>query len=171
MKSVARRGHKKASSASAGVVVNRRATYDYQLSDRLTVGLSLTGMEAKAARLGHVSLRGAYVVPKRNIQTGRDELFLINASFTLNNNAPKGSGQSRTIIDTGARRILAKRREIERLVDRKSEGLTIVPLKLLTHGRYVKLELAAGKGKKRYDKRRAVQERDIKRELAQQRKR
>ena len=171
MKSVARRGHKKVGSAGTGVVVNRRATYDYQLSDRLTVVLSLTGMETKAARLGHVSLRGAYVVPKRNIQTGRDELFLINASFTLNNNAPKGSGQSRTMIDTGARRILAKRREIERLVDRKSEGLTIVPLKLLTHGRYVKLELAAGKGKKRYDKRRAVQERDIKRELAQRRER
>lgn len=171
MKSVARRGHKKAGSTNTGVVVNRRATYDYQLSDRLTAGLSLTGMETKAARLGHVSLRGAYVVPRRNIQTGRDELFLINASFTLNNNTPKGSGQSRTMIDTGARRILAKRREIERLVDRKNEGLTIVPLKLLTHGRYVKLELAAGKGKKRYDKRRAVQERDIKRELAQRRKR
>ena len=109
-------------------------------------------------------------MPKRNIQTGRDELFLINASFTLNNNAPKGSGQSRTTIDTRARRILAKRREIERLVDCKSEGLTIVPLKLLTQGRYVKLELAAGKGKKRYDKRRAVRERDIKRELAQRRR-
>ena len=171
MKSVARRGHKKAGSTNTGVVVNRRATYDYQLSDRLTAGLSLTGMETKAARLGHVSLRGAYVVPRRNIQTGRDELFLINASFTLNNNTPKGSGQSRTMIDTGARRILAKRREIERLVDHKNEGLTIVPLKLLTQGRYVKLELAAGKGKKRYDKRRAVQERDIKRELAQRRKR
>lgn len=171
MKSVARRGHKKAGSTNTGVVVNRRATYDYQLSDRLTAGLSLTGMETKAARLGHVSLRGAYVVPRRNIQTGKDELFLINASFTLNNNTPKGSGQSRTMIDTGARRILAKRREIERLVDHKNEGLTIVPLKLLTHGRYVKLELAAGKGKKRYDKRRAVQERDIKRELAQRRKR
>ena len=170
MKSVARRGHKKASLASVRAVVNRRATYDYQLSDRLTAGLSLTGMETKAARLGHVSLRGAYVVPRRNIQTGRDELFLINASFTLNNNTPKGSGQSRTTIDTRARRILAKRREIERLVDRKSEGLTIVPLKLLTHGRYVKLELAAGKGKKRYDKRQAVRERDIKRELAQRRK-
>ncbi len=171
MKSVARRGHKKAGSTNTGVVVNRRATYDYQLSDRLTAGLSLTGMETKAARLGHVSLRGAYVVPRRNIQTGKDELFLINASFTLNNNAPKGSGQSRTMIDTRARRILAKRREIERLVGRKSEGLTIVPLKLLMRGRYVKLELAAGKGKKRYDKRRAVQERDIKRELAQRRKR
>lgn len=170
MKSVARRGHKKASPASAGVVVNRRATYDYQLSDRLTAGLSLTGMETKAARLGHVSLRGAYVVPKRNIQTGKDELFLINASFTLNNNAPKGSGQSRTMIDTRARRILAKRREIERLVGCKSEGLTIVPLKLLTRGRYVKLDLAAGKGKKRYDKRQVVRERDIKRELAQRRR-
>ena len=102
MKSVARRGHKKAGSTNTGAVVNRRATYDYQLSDRLTVGLSLTGMETKAARLGHVSLRGAYVVPKRNVKTGRDELFLINASFTLNNNTPKGSGQSRTMIDTGS---------------------------------------------------------------------
>ena len=121
MKSVARRGHKKAGSTNTGVVVNRRATYDYQLSDRLTVGLSLTGMETKAARLGHVSLRGAYVVPKRNIQTGRDELFLINASFTLNNNAPKGSGQSRTMIDTGARRSLAKRRAAGRPQERRSD--------------------------------------------------
>ena len=59
-----RRGHKQ-NKASTGVIINRRASYDYSLSDSLTVGLSLTGLEVKAARLNRVSLKGAYVVPKR----------------------------------------------------------------------------------------------------------
>lgn len=166
MKSVARRGHKTGNkSQTAPAIINRRASYDYNLSDKLVVGLELTGAETKAARLNHVSLRGAYVVPKLNRATGRNELYLINASFTLANNVPRGSGQSKTTVDTRARRILAKRREIERMCDNKKEGMTIVPTKLLTHGHYVKLEIAMGKGKKQYDKRESIRRRDSQREV------
>ena len=81
MKSVTRRGHKTAQkNQRQSAIVNRRASFDYSLSDKLIVGLQLTGAETKAARLNHVSLKGAYVVPKLNQRTGRNELFLINSS-------------------------------------------------------------------------------------------
>ena len=166
MKSVTRRGHKTGGkSTKASTITNRRATYDYTLSDKLIVGLQLTGAETKAARLNHVSLKGAYVVPKLNQLTGRNELFLINASFTLNNNAPRGSGASKTTVDTSPRRILAKRREIDRLCESKHDGITFVPTRMLTHGHYVKLEIALGKGKKQYDKRDSIRRRDSQREI------
>ena len=165
MKSVTRRGHKKGHQSTTAAVVNRRASFDYSLSDRVVVGLQLTGPETKAARLNHVSLKGAYVVPKRNQVTGRPELYLINASFTVNNNAPKGSGQPRTTADSSPRRLLAHRREIDQLSEARNSGLTIVPTRLLTSGRYVKLEIALGKGKKQYDKRESIRRRDSQREV------
>ena len=166
MKSVTRRGHKTGHKSQAqSAIVNRRASFDYVLSDKLIVGLCLTGAETKAARMGHVSLKGAYVVPKINQVTGRNELFLINASFTVANNALRGSGQARTTVNTEPRRILAKRREIDRLCEARQGGMTIVPTKMLTHGRYVKLEIAVGKGKKQYDKRDSIRRRDSQREI------
>lgn len=165
MKSVTRRGHKTGDKGRTAVVVNRRAGFDYDLSGRLVVGLQLTGAETKAARLNRVSLKGAYVVPKLNQLTGRSELFLVNASFTLANNVPRGSGQSRTTVDTSARRILAKRREIDALVEKRTSGLTIVPTKMFVGGKYIKLEVALGKGKKQYDKRESIKRRDSQREV------
>lgn len=167
MKSVTRRGHKTGKGSQApSAIVNRRASFDYALGDKYVVGLELTGAETKAARLNHVSLKGAYVVPKLNQSTKRNELLLINASFTLANNAPKGSGQTKTTVDTRSRRILAKRKEIDKLCEGKQSGMTIIPTKMLTHGRYVKLEIAPGKGKKQYDKRDSIKKRDTKREVA-----
>lgn len=172
MKSVTRRGHEVGRKGQAqSAIVNRRAGFDYVLTGRLVVGLQLTGAETKAARMNHVSLKGAYVVPKVNQVTGRNELFLINASFTLMNNVPRGSGQSRTVVSTEPRRILAKRREIDQLCAARQSGMTIVPTKMLTHGRYVKLEIAIGKGKKQYDKRESIRRRDSQRELGKLSKR
>ena len=165
-KKVTRRGHKTTSAIGKGQVLNRRAGFDYELGDKLTVGLELTGAETKAARLGHVQLRGSYVVPKLNHAKNRSELFLINASFSLATNAPKGSGQEANTIDTRARKILAKRREIEQLVNQKNSGATIVPTKLLISGRYVKLIIAIGQGKRKYDKRETIRRRDLERENA-----
>lgn len=166
-KSVTRRGHKTSKKGQAeSAIINRRASYDYILSDNLTVGLSLTGAETKAARLGHVGLKGAYVVPKLNQATGTMELFLINAAFTVANNVPRGSGQSKTTVDSSARKILAKRREIDKLVEARDSGSTIVPTKMLTRGKYIKLVIAVGKGKKQYDKRETIKRRDSQREMA-----
>ena len=130
-------------------IVNRRARFDYELSDDIVVGMNLTGLEVRAVREGHVQLKGAYVTIRNS------ELWLNNASFSLRHNE---QGQP------NARKLLAKRRQIEQLAARKKDGYTIVPTKLLTSGRYIKLVIALGKGKKRYDKRETIKRRDVERE-------
>lgn len=145
---------------TTGNITNRRARFDYQLGDSLIVGISLTGAETKALRMGHGQLRGAYVTDKDG------ELWLINAQIT---------GDRGILIDestkTRSRKLLAKRSEIDKLMASKTQGMTIVPLEILNRGRYIKLKIALGRGKKRYDKRetlkRRQQERDISREIRQ----
>ncbi|HEX8390148.1 MAG TPA: SsrA-binding protein SmpB [Candidatus Saccharimonadales bacterium] len=137
-------------------VVNRRARYDYELGDELVVGLSLNGREVRAARLGHIQLKGSYVA------VDKDQLWLTKASFSVVNNV-SGSTNARTVDDT-PRRLLAHRKEIDALHAARKDGRTIVPLKLLTGGRYIKLVIALGKGKKLYDKRQTIKRRDQDRE-------
>lgn len=135
-------------------ITNRRASFDYELGDSLLVGLELTGAEAKSLRMGHGQLRGAYVTVKDN------QLWLLNAAIHGTNGIPiDEAGQTRT------RRLLAKRREINALIEGKQQGRTIVPLELLTQGRYIKLRIAIGKGKKNYDKRQAMKQRDESRNI------
>lgn len=141
-------------------ILNRRARYDYELGADLVVGLSLIGKEVRAARLGHVQLKGSYV----NVKSG--ELWLNNASFSVVNNE-KGVTNART-VDDQPRKLLAKRREIEQLEAAKKQGMTIVPTKLLTSGRYIKLVIALGKGKKNYDKRHALKKRDEARDTSRE---
>jgi SsrA-binding protein len=136
-------------------IVNRRAKFDYELGDSLVVGLQLTGAETKALRMGHGQLRGAYVTVKDN------ELWLINTQI----NSAKG-----VIIpeanETRSRKLLAKRREIDTLIEAKKDGRTIVPLELLAQGRYIKLRISVGRGKKRYDKRETLKRRQEERDIA-----
>ena len=141
--------------ASPPSIVNRRARFDYELSDDLVVGIVLTGQEVRAARDGHVQLRGSYVT----IRDG--ELWLNNSSFSLKLNQ-KGGG-TRT-VDTSVRKLLASRRQIDDLASRKKSGMSIIPTKLLTTGNYIKLVIALGRGKKLYDKRQDISKRDQLRE-------
>lgn len=136
-------------------IVNRRATFDYALDDELVTGVVLTGMEARAARDGHVQLKGSFVTVRNN------ELWLNNSSFSLALNS-KTDGS--TSVDTSPRKLLASRKQIDELASRKQAGMTIVPLKLLTQGPYVKLVIALGKGKKNYDKRNSIKLRDQERD-------
>jgi len=136
-------------------IVNRRARHDYELGDSLVVGLELTGAETKALRLGHGHLRGAYVTVKN------DELYLINATIAGTSGVPIGETEQ-----TRARRLLAKRREIGALMAAKQQGKTIVPLEILTGGRFIKLRLSVGRGRKRYDKRQTLKARDDARRAA-----
>jgi SsrA-binding protein len=135
-------------------ITNRRARHDYELGDSLVVGLELTGRETKALRMGHGQLRGAYVTIKDA------QLQLINATISPSSGIPIPEDEQ-----TRARRLLAKRREINALIDAKQQGRTIVPLAILTEGRYIKLRIAVGKGKKQYDKRRTLKERDDARDV------
>ncbi len=166
MKKPTRRGHKVATAKSSGAIINRRASFDYTLGESIVVGLELTGAETKAARLGRVQLKGSYVVPRTTGRQGGIELYLINASFSLATNTPKNAGRDTNTVDTRARKILAKRREIDQLAANRSSGATIIPTKLLTSGRYIKLVIALGQGKKNYDKRETIRRRDLERENA-----
>ena len=136
-----------------GRIVNRRARYDYELGDSLIVGLELTGAEAKSLRMGHGQLRGAYVTEKGG------ELWLTNAQITGSSGIQIPENDR-----TRSRKILAKRSEIEQLTASRHQGRTIVPLELLTGGRYIKLRIATGRGKKRYDKRETIRRRQQERE-------
>lgn len=133
-------------------ITNRRARHDYELGDSLVVGIELSGAETKALRMGHGQLRGAYVTVKQG------ELFLINATISGTSGIPIDESDQ-----TRARKLLAKKREIEALIASKQQGKTIVPLEILTGGRFIKLKISVGKGKKLYDKRQTLKARDDKR--------
>ena len=126
---------------SNSVTVNRKAHFDYILGDELTVGMSLSGLEVRSIRDHHVQLKGSFVT----IRAG--ELWL--------NNLTLGAETARNI------RLLATRKQIAALEREKVAGSTIVPVRLLGGGRYIKLVIAVGKGKKKYDKRETIKRRDI----------
>ena len=148
--------NKKSSSKPAPSIVNRRARFDYELGDELVAGLNLTGLEVRAARDGHVQLKGSYVTIRN------DELWLNNASFSVKLNE-RGKPGARS-VDTAPRKLLVHKRQLLEFAARKKEGMTIIPTKLLTQGKFIKIVVALGKGKKRYDKRETIKRRDIERE-------
>lgn len=128
---------------SDSVTVNRKARFDYILGDELTVGMALSGLEVRAIRDHHVQLKGSFVTIRN------DELWL--------NNLTLGAETARNI------KLLATRKQISALEKEKVLGSTIVPVKLLGGARHIKLVIAVGKGKKKYDKRETIKKRDIER--------
>jgi SsrA-binding protein len=136
-------------------ITNRRARFDYELGDELVVGISLSGAETKALRQGHGQLSGAYV----NILG--DELWLVGAQINSTNNITISPDEQ-----TRSRKLLAKRREIEALAAARQQGRSIVPLDILTSSRYIKLRIAVGKGRKRYDKREVIKRREQQRDIS-----
>jgi SsrA-binding protein len=148
--------NKKKPVKKASAIVNRRASFDYALGEELLVGLSLTGQETRAARDGSVQLKGSFVTIRNN------ELWLNNASFSLKLNE---KGVANRTVDTEPRKLLAKRKQIDELaIRKKTDGMSIVPLRLLNKGRFVKLVIALGKGKKNYDKRETLKRKDQERD-------
>lgn len=137
------------------VTVNRKAQHDYHIVRTLEAGLSLRGTEIKSIREGRVSIREAYVRPDDG------EVWLVGAHIA--HYAPAGSTNH---DPTRRRRLLLHKRqiaELRRAVD--SEGVTIVPLRLYLKGGRAKLEIAVGRGKRRYDKRAAIAKRDADRQM------
>lgn len=143
----------------SGPITNRRARFDYELGDEIVAGLILTGQETRAARDGHVQLKGAFVTVRNA------ELWLNNASFSLRLNE-RGKPGARS-VDTSPRKLLASHKQIAMLIERKKQGMTIVPTRLINSGRYMKLVIAVGKGKKLYDKRETIKRRQQDRDAQQ----
>lgn len=130
-------------------IMNRRARFDYELSDSFVVGLVLNGRETKSLRLGHGQLQGSYVTVKDG------ELWLLNASIHGTKGIPIEDSEV-----TRTRKILAKQREIDEIIAAKQQGKTIVPTEILTNGRFIKLRISLGRGKKQFDKRQTIKRRD-----------
>lgn len=142
------------------IATNKRARFDYALKETFEAGLVLTGNEVKSVKLGRASLRGAFVTVKGS------ELYLTNALIPLYPQAHRDSKAKHT--DTRPRKLLLRKSEIRSLIGKfRTEGLTLVPIRLYTKKQLVKLEFAVGKGKKEYDKRQTLKKREALRETRQ----
>ena len=131
----------KKSKTPASVPVNRRAHYDYQLGDELACGMLLSGPEVRLIRDHHVQLKGSFVTIKNG------ELWL--------NNLTLGADTARNI------KLLITKKQLISLERAKQDGYQLVPVRLLAGGRYIKLVIATGKSKKKYDKRETIKQRDL----------
>jgi len=137
------------------IAVNRKAGHDYHIVRTLEAGLSLLGTEIKSIRQGRVSIREAYVRPDDG------EMWLVGAHVA--HYPPAASANHEP---TRRRRLLLHRKEIAELARAvESEGVTVVPLRLYLKDGRAKLEIALGRGKKRYDKRAAIAKRDAERQM------
>jgi SsrA-binding protein len=137
------------------VAVNRRARHQFAIEETLEAGLALTGTEIKSIRAGRVNLAEAYA------RIERGEAWLIGAHI-----APYEQGNRNNHEPTRTRKLLLHRDQISELVGRtQAKGFTLVPLKLYIRNGMAKLELGIGRGKKAFDKRRTIAERDARRDL------
>jgi SsrA-binding protein len=109
--------------------------------------------------MGHGHLRGAYVI----LQNG--ELFLLNATITPHSGVAQGLPEN--YEPTQNRKLLAKQKEIDQFAEARKQGLQIIPIKLLNKGRFIKVVVAIGRGRKKYDKREAIKKRDFDRSIKQ----
>ena len=138
------------------IAQNKKAYHDYFVDEEYEAGLSLSGTEVKSIRAGRVNLKDSYV----SCKTG--EAILIGMHIS-----PYDFGNIFNHEPMRARKLLLHRREINKLIGlTQQQGYTLIPLSLYFKGQYVKLKLGLCRGKKDYDKRAAIAERDAKRNMS-----
>ncbi len=139
------------------VAQNRKAWHNYFIEDSIEAGMVLTGTEVKSLRAGHATLGDAYAVEKGG------EIFLVNAHIS-----EYAGGNLENHVPLRERKLLLHRREIARLIDAtQRRGMTVVPLALYFNARGVaKVNLGIAKGKRQYDTRATVKDREWKRDKA-----
>jgi SsrA-binding protein len=146
---------KKRKAAPGDVATNRQASFRYHLLERLEAGIVLQGSEVKSLREGAVQLKDSYA----EVRGG--EVWLRNMHI-----APYKPAAGENHDPDRPRKLLLHRREIERLVGKTAErGLTLVPMRVYFSGPRAKVELALARGKEMHDKRRAIKERETRREI------
>jgi SsrA-binding protein len=133
------------------ITVNRQATFNYEILERYEAGLALTGTEIKSVRAGKVDLRDAYARP----QDG--ELWLLNSHIAQYDPASIFNHEPRQ-----PRKLLLHKEQIASLTDEVSQkGLTIVAMRLYIKNHVAKVELGLARGKRQFDKRRAIRDREM----------
>lgn len=136
-------------------IINRKATFDYQIKEKLEVGIKLLGTEVKAIRMGHADLASS------TVRIIGNQAYLINARiFPYEYARPENYDPKRT------RKLLMHKKEII-AIRSKADGanLTIVPISLYTSGSLIKLEVALGKSKKKFEKKESIKRKDIERDI------
>ena len=140
------------------MIVNKKAKFDYEIVEKLEAGIVLEGSEVKSVRAGHVNMGDSFCF----VEGG--ELFLKNCRISAYDKA--------TILppdELRSRKLLLHKREIERLIGKSREkSLTVVPLAMYFKGRRVKVEIALARGKRSYDKKQTIKDRDIGRDMQRQ---
>ena len=134
---------------------NKKAFHDYFIEEKYEVGIELIGTEVKSIKAGKVSIKESFVRIIKN------EVFVMNMHVT-----PYEFGNINNESETRVRKLLLKRKEIEKIAQKiKEQGYTIIPLSIYTKQRLVKMEIGLAKGKKLYDKREDLKRRDQDREI------
>lgn len=134
---------------------NKKAYYDYFIEDKIEAGICLQGTEVKSLRLGKCSIKESYI----KITNG--EVFIIGMHISTYEN-----GNIYNHEETRTRRLLLKKSEILKLQQQVDKnGYTLVPLRVYFSNQYAKVEIGLAKGKKKYDKRQSLKEKDMKRQI------
>jgi SsrA-binding protein len=145
-------------------IKNTKANFEYQIFDTWESGIILTGMEVKSIKQGQIDLKNAYVSIK---QQAKPEIFLINAHIPAYKKA--NPEQLAVYEPTRSRKLLLHRKEINKIIGKIQEkGLTAIPLKVYNKGNQIKVEVALAKGKKLFEKKEYLKEKDIKKDLSRQ---
>lgn len=135
-------------------ILNRKARYDYEIEDTYEAGIVLTGTEIKSIRKGKANIKDSYVIIRNQ------EAYLINTNISLYEEGNRFNHE-----ETRTRKLLLHKKEILKLRDKlEIEGYTIVPLKIYFSKGRAKIQIGVAKGKKNYNKKETIKERDIKRE-------
>lgn len=142
-------------------IVNKKAFHDFELLERLEAGINLIGAEVKALRMGHADLTGSF------IRIQGSEAYLVNAKiFPYKYARPEDYDERRT------RKLLLHKKQITSLKSKMDgENLTLVPVSWYTNKNLIKLELALGKGRKKYQKKELLKRKDQEREIEEELKR
>lgn len=141
-------------------ILNRKAKYDYFITDTYECGIVLTGTEIKSVREGKINLKDSYVIIKNQ------EAYLLNTHISLYKDGNRfNHDEERT------RKLLLHKKEILKIQNKISlEGYTVIPLKMYFVKNKLKVLIGIGKGKKNYDKRETIKERDLQREMGKNNK-
>lgn len=137
-------------------ILNKRAKFDYEIIDKYTAGIVLTGTEIKSIRLGKAGIAESFCEFQNN------ELFVINSNIEEYHFGNQFNHKAKS-----ERKLLLNKKELKGLLkDVQNKGLTIIPLRLFTNEKgLAKLDIALCRGKKNYDKRETIKDRDNKRDL------
>lgn len=136
-------------------ILNRKARHDYFVEEVYEAGIELTGTEIKSIREGSANIKDSYGIVKNH------EVFLLNMFVSHYK-----EGNIFNHSETRTRKLLLHKKEIKKIEEKiELQGLTIIPLKLYFKNNKLKVELGICRGKKNYDKRESIKERDIKRNL------